>query len=212
MPFRSIGFLPLLMTLTLGSLFFLKFHRDSKLAEYSHRLEELIDESTFDAGTLWNERQRRYFDALLLLDEAREERLDLDKLLEHTVGNLNLPAVYRPVLAMTLLNNLEIADEFQLLTEANRDRIASGQHPKIGAGGYSGEYAVLDNTVPNSYSPELEMRYANLLLKPESVWRRFPDKIGDEALRIMSACRSASLMTETSYARALKAVQQGGQY
>ena len=212
MPFRSIGFLPLLITITLGSLFALKFQRESRLAEYSQRLEELIDESTFDAGTLWKERQQRYFDALLLLSEARAAQLDLDKLLEQAVGNLDVPTVYRPVLAMTLLNNLEIADEFQLLTAANRERIASGQHPLIGAGGYSGEYAVFDNTVPNSYSPELEMRYANLLLKPESVWRRFPDKIGDEALQIMSACRSASLMTETSYARALKAVQQGGQY
>jgi hypothetical protein len=83
---------------------------------------------------------------------------------------------------------------------------------KIGTGGYAGEYVVLDNTVPNRYSPELEMRFANLLLKPESVWRTFPDRMGEEALQIMSACRGASLMTETSYARALKALQSGGQF
>ena len=83
---------------------------------------------------------------------------------------------------------------------------------RIGAGGYVGESAVLDNVVPHRYSPELEMRFANLLIKPEVVWRSFPDKIGEEAMQIMSACRSASIMTETSYARALNAVRGGGDY
>lgn len=212
MSFRSIGLLPLLMTLTVGSLFLLKFHRESKLTEYSLRLGELIDESKFDESTLWKERQLHFFDALVLLDEARMKRLDLDELLEKTTENLSLPAVYGPVLAMGLLNNLEIADQFQLLTIENRDRLAAGGRLRIGGGGYSGEFAVLDNVVPHRYSPELEMRFANLLIKPESVWRTFPDKIGDEAFQIMSACRSASIMTETSYARALKAVRGNGRY
>ena len=207
---RSIGFLPLLVTVSLGSLFFLKYQKESKMTEYSLKLEALVDESKFDEGTLWKERQLRFFDALRVLQEARVERLDLGKLLEQATGNLNLPPVYAPVLASGLLRNLEIADEFQLLTDSNRDRLSRSQRMRIGAGGYAGESAVLDNVVPHRYSPELEMRFANLLIKPEVVWRSFPDKIGEEAMQIMSACRSASIMTETSYARALNAVRGGG--
>ncbi len=110
------------------------------------------------------------------------------------------------------MNNLDIADEFQILTSVNRDRLVAGNQMRIAAGGYTGELAILDNVVPHSFSPELEMRFANLLLKPESVWRRFPDQLGTEAMQGMSACLSASMMTETSYARALKAVQGGGGY
>jgi hypothetical protein len=110
------------------------------------------------------------------------------------------------------MRNLEIADEFKLFTEENMRRLERGERPVIGFGGFNGERAVMDTTVPFRYSPELEMRFANLLLKPESVWRRHPDELGSGAMQVMSACRSANMMTETSYARALNAVRRSGQF
>ena len=206
--FHSIGVLPLFMSLMLSGLFYLKFQRESKLTEYSLRLESLIDESKFDESVTWEDRRAKYFAALKVLDEAREDHVDLDELLEQAIKPFDLPSVYGAILAHNLQKNLRIADELALLTEKNFELLEAGERLRIGSGGHKGEQVILDNIVPHRYSPELEMRFGNLLLKPESIWRSYPDRIRDDAIPVMSACRSAELMTETSYARALTALKR----
>ena len=49
-----------------------------------------------------------------------------------------------------------------------------------------------------------------MLLKPESVVKRYPDQIGAGAMLVMTACLSSDLMTETSYARAMTAAKRSG--
>ena len=61
MHFRSIGFLPLLMTIMMGTLFVLKFHRESKRTEFAMQLQKLVDESNYDASITWKIRRENYF-------------------------------------------------------------------------------------------------------------------------------------------------------
>ena len=82
MQLRSIGFIPLLTTLAMGVLFFLKFQRESTEAKFAYELKGLVDESEFEATTSWKDRRVRYFKALALLAEARDAKVDLEKLLE----------------------------------------------------------------------------------------------------------------------------------
>jgi hypothetical protein len=197
----------MLMTIMMGGLFVLKFHRESEQTEYALKLEALVDESKFDESMSWKLRRHNYFQALALMDEAQEKRVDLGKLLKQVTEAIEVPEAYRPVLAASLTRNYELALELKLLTGENMARLEAGGRLKIGAGGNVGEFVVLDNIVPYRYSPELEMRYANLLLKPESIARRYPDEMGEGAVLVMNACRSAQLMTEVSYVRAMRAAQ-----
>ena len=212
MQLRSIGFIPLLTTIAMGVLFFLKFQKESTETDYALQLQELIDESQFGETSLWKDRRARYFKALALLDEARGAKVDLERVLELATEELEVAEAYRPVLAAGLMRNLDLADEYGLLTAENMERLDTGGLVLIESGGFNGERVVLDNLVPHRYSPELEMRYANLLLKPESVVRRYPDQMGEGAMIVITACLSADLMTETSYRRALQAVQRSGRF
>ena len=199
-----------MMTLTMGGLFVLKFQSESKRTEYAMQLSRLIDQTTFDGSMGWNARQQNYYDALAILAEAEEKKVDVEKLISLATEQIEVAPVYRAVLADCLMKNYKIAQEFQLLTAENFDRLKLGEGMKIGGGGYVGEMAVMSNLVPHTYSPELEMRFANLLIKPESVLRRYPDAVAEDAIILMSACRSAEMMTETSYARAMRAMQRSG--
>ena len=208
MHFRSIGFLPLLMTIMMGTLFVLKFHRESKRTEFAMQLQKLVDESNYDASITWKIRRENYFHALVLLSQAEAAQVDLDELLEETLSKSEVDKAYLLVLVESLKKNLDLAEEYEILTAANMERLANGRRLVIGTGGYEGEEIVLDNVIPFRYSPELEMRYANLLLKPESVLRRYPDQIGEGALATMSACRQAELMSEASYERAVRQMRR----
>ena len=197
-------------TLAMGVLFLLKFQRESTEEEYSLRLQGLINESSYDEHTVWEERQANYLKALAVLAEARDANVKLEALIDEVAETLKLPAPYRPALTHGLLTNLSLAEEYGLLTEENLRKIEHGEELRIKAGGYSGENLVVDQTVPYRYSPELEMRFANLLLKPESVVRRYPDQFGESALLVMTACRQSDLMSESSYARTLQVVRRTG--
>ena len=200
----------MLTTLAMGVLFLLKFQKESTETEYALKLQALVDESKFDDTTEWKERRKKYFQALAILDQAQEARVDLDAVLELATSEIDVPEEYRPVLVAGLQRNLKIAEELGILTSENMERLEAGGRLKINGGGYKDEMVVLDNIVPHRFSPELEMSYANLLLKPESVLRRYPDTIAEGAMVVMTACRSAEIMTETSFKRTVVAARQRG--
>lgn len=208
MKFPSIGFLPMLMALMLGVLFTLKFHKESRQTEYAIKLQFLIDEAKYDGNVAWKARRSNYFQALKVLSDARAKDVDLEDLLDQAVEEMGTDRAYSGVLAAGLLRNLDLADEMDLLTDENFKLLEAGEKLKIGAGGFEGEDVVLGNLLPYRYSPELEMNYANLLLKPERVARRYPDQIGKGAITVVTACRNAELISETSFERAMRAVQK----
>ncbi|MFT5105410.1 MAG: hypothetical protein ACI9UA_001029 [Pseudoalteromonas tetraodonis] len=199
----------MLVTLMMGGLFVLKFTGEATQTEYALKIKVLIDETSLEGAIDWDTRRRNFFEALDLMAQAKAEQIDLDKVLEKATAELDLPDAYKRVLHDSLLLNLNIAIEMELLTEENFAKLDAGELLMIGAGGFNGEDVVLGNTVPHSYSPELEMRFANLLLKPQRVARRYPNEMGEGAMAMMNACRSAEMMTETSYARAIQALRSG---
>jgi len=194
----------------MGALFLLKFQQESTETEYALLLKGLVDEGAYSSGTDWEIRKKNYLQALVLLDKAEKDKIEIESLIEGVAEDLGLPKTYQPALQVSLMRNLDIAQQYGLLTAENIANIESGDDLRISRGGYEGELAFVDNTVPHRYSPEIEMRFANLLIKPESIVRRYPDRISEGAVLVMNACRDAEWVSESSYDRTLSIVRRTG--
>lgn len=140
------------------------------------------------------------------LNEAQERHLPPATAIRLAQVLNGTSAPRAPLVADSLLRNLQIAGELGLWTPENRERLRRGQGGIVTRGPYSGETVEVDHIVPVSLAPEVGNELANLELLPRTLNRKKLDHVGPRQLALAERFAAAGLLPPAS----LERVRQAG--
>lgn len=162
MSFRTFFiFIALLIT----GLYAVRFDRIGGVDRYAQRLSTMLDKRLINGYVNSNERARRLNHITVILHEAESKSLDLELIIGEALEKNEISPEYLAAASHCLVSNLREAEDLGLLTDENKELIATGDQPIVTRGGFLGDTAgfrpLLDYRAARSLSNNfLNMRYA----------------------------------------------------
>ncbi len=195
--FWKIIFILLVLT---GLVFWFKSHREN--STFKATASDLADIITFEEKARPRneaEAQERFYKAIALVHDAEVSGISMEELFAaafeyNDIGNDSSEA---RMVRNELLAARSTAEKLGLLADDGIWRLRDGEAPKITAGPFKGEKAVITRHVPASIAPEANLFMGNFVLVPESVAAVAMDlEITEDVVHTSSELWNAEIITK----------------